>query len=62
MPSTDILKFYKDLGGEIITIGSDSHYLNHLNFKIDEMREFLKSIGYKYFTTFDKMNPIFHSL
>ena len=62
MPSTDILKFYKELGGEIITIGSDCHYLNHFGFKINEMREFLKSIGYEYFCTFDKMKPSFHKL
>ncbi|MBQ9150526.1 histidinol-phosphatase HisJ family protein [bacterium] len=62
MPSVDILKFYKSLGGEIITIGSDSHYLNHFGYKISEMREFLKSIGYEYFCTFDKMQPIFHKL
>ncbi len=62
MPSKDILKFYKELNGEIITIGSDSHNVKHLGYKIKDMKEFLKSIGYKYFTTFDKMKPIFHKL
>jgi len=62
MPSVDILKFYQELGGEIITIGSDCHCVEHLGFKIKEMREFLKTLGYKYFSTFDKMNPFFHSL
>ena len=62
MPSIPILKLYKKLGGEIITIGSDSHHLSHLNFKINEMREFLKTLGYKYFSTFDKMEPKFHLL
>lgn len=62
MPSTDILKFYKELGGEIITIGSDCHNLNHFGHKINEMREFLKTIGYEYFCTFDNMKPSFHEL
>ncbi|MBR3605622.1 MAG: histidinol-phosphatase HisJ family protein [Candidatus Gastranaerophilales bacterium] len=62
MPSVDILKFYKKLGGEIITIGSDCHYLADFVYKIDEMRKFLKTIGYKYFCTFDKMQPKFHEL
>ena len=62
MPSKDILKFYRELNGEIITIGSDSHNTRDLGYKIKEMREFLKSIGYKYFATFDKMKPIFHKL
>ena len=47
MPSKDILKFYKELNGEIITIGSDSHNVKHLGYKINEMKEFLKSIGCK---------------
>lgn len=62
MPSVEILKFYKELGGKIITIGSDCHYLNDFGYKISEMREFLKSIGYECFCTFDKMNPEFHKL
>lgn len=62
MPSVDILKFYKELGGQIITIGSDCHYLNDFGYKIPEMKEFLKSIGYKYFCTFDKMTPKFIEL
>lgn len=62
MPSIDILKFYKELGGKIITIGSDCHRINDFGYKIKEMKEFLKSIGYEYFCTFDKMEPIFHKL
>lgn len=62
MPSVDILKLYRSLGGKIITIGSDSHQLNHFGYKIPEMREFLKSLGYKYFTIFNKMKPEFYPL
>ena len=62
MPSVDILKFYKDLKGEIITIGSDAHYVEHLGYKIKDMKEFLKSIGFSYFCTFDKMIPTYHKL
>lgn len=61
-PSTDILKFYKEMGGEIITIGSDSHCKNHLYSNIPYIREILKNLGYKYFSTFDKMEPKFHEL
>ncbi len=62
MPATPILKLYKELGGEIITIGSDSHREAHLGGNIEYVREILKSLGYKYFTTFDKMKPTFNSL
>ncbi len=61
-PTKDILKLYKSLGGEIITIGSDSHNPSQLGAKIPEVREELKQLGYKYFTTFEKMKPIFYEL
>jgi len=61
-PSTGILKLYRECGGEIITIGSDSHSENQLGKHIDEVKEILKTLGYKYFCTFDKMKPIYHKL
>ena len=61
-PSKDILKLYKELGGKIITIGSDSHKPEHLGAYIDEAKELLKEIGFDSFCTFEKMKPIFHQL
>ncbi|MFL2101168.1 histidinol-phosphatase HisJ family protein [Desemzia sp. FAM 23991] len=61
-PSIEILKLYHDLGGTIITIGSDSHKPEHLGFHINESKKLLKDIGFKHFCTFDRMNPIFHEL
>ena len=61
-PSMEILKLYYQLGGNIITIGSDSHKPEHLGYKLDEAKEILKSIGFKKFCTYDKMIPTFHDL
>ena len=61
-PSVDILKLYHDLGGRIITIGSDSHKKEHLGSYIREAKETLKDLGYQEFCTFDRMQPVFHSL
>lgn len=61
-PSRDILKLYHNLGGEIITIGSDSHRAEQVGSQISYVREELKTMGYKYFCTFDKMVPKFHEL
>ena len=61
-PSRDILKLYKELGGKIITIGSDSHKIEHLGAYIDEAKELLKEIGFDSFCTFEKMKPSFHQL
>lgn len=61
-PSRDILKLYKELGGKIITIGSDSHKPDHLGAYIEEDKEELKKLGFQHYCTFDKMQPIFHEL
>lgn len=61
-PSRDILKLYRELGGTIITIGSDCHQKEHLGAYIDEAKAELKKIGFEYFCTFEKMKPVFHHL
>lgn len=62
MPSDDILRLYKDCGGEIITIGSDSHYRNHVGRHFKENIALLEEIGFSYLCTFDNRKPIFHSI
>lgn len=61
-PRRDILKLYQELGGNIITIGSDSHKKEHLGTYIGETITELKKMGFQYFCTFDKMNPVFHRI
>ena len=61
-PSLEILKLYHQLGGEIITIGSDSHKPEHLGSQIEESKILLKELGFQAFCTFDQMKPIFHDL
>ena len=61
-PSIEIIKLYKELGGKIITIGSDSHEEDHLGYKILDVKRELKELGFEYFCTFNKMEPIFHRL
>ena len=57
-PSLEILRLYKDLGGSIITIGSDAHYPRDIGYKLDFMPEFLKSEGFRFITTFNQLQPI----
>lgn len=61
-PSRKILKLYYDLGGKILTFGSDSHKEEHVGYKIEEVKEEVKKIGFKEFYTFEKMKPIAHLL
>lgn len=61
-PSHQILELYKDLGGTILTIGSDSHKPEHLGTHIQESKKMLQKIGFKQYCTFDHMKPVFHDL
>lgn len=61
-PSRTILKLYYDLGGRILTFGSDSHQKEHVGYKIEEVKKIVKEIGFTHFCTFEKMKPIYHEL
>ena len=45
-PSLNMIKFYKERGGKLITIGSDSHRWYELGYRVKEIYEFLKEIGF----------------
>ena len=62
-PSRAILKLYKDLGGRIVTVGSDAHSTKYLGDHIKDAYAILKNeIGINEICTFDHMTPIFHQL
>ena len=62
MPSRAILRLYRELGGTILTIGSDTHETVHLGDHIAEVKQVLKEMGYQTFNTFSNMEPVYHSL
>ncbi len=61
-PSRDILKLYRELGGRIITLGSDSHKKEHLGAYIEETKRELYALGFEQYCTFEKMKPIYHPM
>ncbi|MCD8097494.1 MAG: histidinol-phosphatase HisJ family protein [Lachnospiraceae bacterium] len=61
-PCREILGMYRDLGGEILTIGSDSHKREHLGDYIPETLNELKGMGFKHICTFEQMEARFHSI
>ena len=56
-PSKRILKMYYDLGGRILTMGSDTHRIDQLKDHFEEIIIQLKEIGFTELYTFDKMKP-----
>ena len=61
-PQIPVLREYAKMGGEIITIGSDSHQNGHVGFLWEEAAAMLKNIGFKYYATFKEGKPIFKDL
>lgn len=51
-PDAEILKQYRRMGGELITIGSDAHIPEHLGYGFDRIRELLKQCGFHYYTIY----------
>lgn len=56
-PCVDILKRYRELGGEIITVGSDAHAPEHIADHFSEAYDILTSCGFKYYTVFQFRVP-----
>ena len=58
-PHIEVLKRYKELGGEIITIGSDGHKPEHLAYDFDRVPGLLKNAGFDYYTIFKQRKAEF---
>lgn len=52
MPAPDIVRLYRECGGEIITLGSDAHTAGDVGAGISEGIAVLKDAGFKYFTVY----------
>lgn len=61
-PHPDVLKRYLELGGEMITVGSDAHDAAHLGYAFDQTQEILKACGFRYYTVFVDRKPEFRKL
>ena len=61
-PCTEIIKRFKELGGEIITIGSDAHNPKDIAHSFDLIKDILLDCGFKYYCNFTKRTPIFSKI
>lgn len=59
LPRESILKRYHELGGEILTFGSDSHSPEYYQFHFNDAAELAKSLGFKYYCKFKQRQPEF---
>ena len=61
-PCQGVLKRYHELGGEIITVGSDAHAPRDIAAYFSHAADALKSCGFNYYTVFEKRNAEFKRL
>ena len=61
-PCRDVLRRYRELGGEIITMGSDAHTPEYIGYRFADAKEALKACGFRYFTVFRERRPVFMRL
>ncbi len=59
-PTEEILKRYAELGGEILTIGSDGHAPEQLAWDFQKIPSLLKECGFRYYTVFEERMPVFY--
>jgi len=58
----DILRRYKELGGELICLGSDSHKPEYIGYKFDFFKEIIKKAGINQLVHFIKHRPVFEQI
>lgn len=61
-PCRAILRRYRALGGEIITVGSDAHTPDAVGYEFDKAAEILRDCGFSYYATFEERTPKYHKL
>ena len=57
-----LLRWFKDCGGEYVTVGSDAHQPEHMALGIPEALELLREAGFSHVTTYQGRRPVCHKL
>ena len=58
-PCEEILARYRELGGEIITVGADAHAPEQVGFAFENVPKILRDTGFTYYKVFRKRKPEF---
>lgn len=62
MPSRWLLALYRDMGGEMITLGSDAHRTQHLGSGLDEGKNLLLGLGFTHYCVYNRRKAEFIKL
>lgn len=53
-PALTVLRWYRELGGEVLTIGSDAHHVDNLGAGIAEAMALSREAGFRAISTFER--------
>ncbi len=58
MPTENYVRRFRELGGELLTLGSDAHFTEHVGAGIDSGYEIAERSGFEYVTYFKDRKPV----
>ena len=58
MPEEDVVRRFKQLGGEFVTVGSDAHYAKDIGAGVDVGMEIAQRSGFACVTLFQNRQPV----
>ena len=61
-PHPDVIRRYRELGGEIITVGADAHKPEHVAFDFEKAGDILRNCGFRYYAEYRNRKPIFRQV
>ncbi len=53
-PCIEVFRRYRELGGELITIGSDAHAPHEIAMEFHQAADLLTALGFRYYTVFEQ--------
>ena len=62
LPRESILRRYHELGGEILTFGSDAHEPQYYRYHFNDAVQLAANLGFRYYCTFKNRTPEFHRM
>lgn len=61
-PLPEVLTRYREMGGELITIGSDAHLPRKVAGRFEKAERILRSLGFRYYAVYENRKPQMLSL
>ena len=57
-----LFRWYRDVGGEIVTFASDAHFSEHVGAYSDRTMRILRELGFRYIAVYENRKPLFHKI